>query len=74
MGGARHEVDSLYQVVQLVPDWESKFRDAFNDPLRQQGTQASFAPLKRAVEEILQGADAFAALERALAELNKPRN
>jgi len=69
-----HNVDSLYQVVQFVPDWESKVRDALNDSHRQQGTQSRFAPMRHAVEEILQGAGGLAALQRAVEQMNKPRH
>ncbi len=68
---ALHNVDSLWQVVQLVPDWEAKLRDAINNRFRFQTTQERFLPMRRAIQAILEGAEISTALQQALAGIKK---
>ena len=67
-----HNVDSLFQLVQVVPDWEAKLTQALKDPARIHATENRFVPLKRAVIEIMEGAQGLPALERAIRDLKKP--
>jgi len=65
-------MDSLFQLVQAVPDWEVKLTQALNDPARIHATENRFVPLKRAVVEIMEGAAGLPAFERAIRDLKKP--
>lgn len=67
-----HNVDSLFQLVQAVPDWEAKLTQALKDPDRIHATENRFVPLKRAVIEIMEGGAGLPAVERAIRDLKKP--
>lgn len=68
---ALHNVDSLWQVVQLVPDWENKLQQALADPDRKLATEKRFAPMRRAVTQILSGAAGLPALRAAIEDMKK---
>jgi hypothetical protein len=72
--GARHEVDSLYMLVQDDPQWKEKFREQYQDPFRRQMTEERFQPLLKAVRMVLEGADPDSTLAQALTELQKIPN
>jgi hypothetical protein len=67
-----HNRDILFQLVQVVPDWEKKLTQALNDPARIHATENRFVSLKRAVIEIMEGGASLPALERAVQDLKKP--
>jgi hypothetical protein len=67
-----HNVDSLFQVVQLVPDWKLKMDEALHDPARIEATDSRFAPIYEAVNDILAGSPNAPALQRAVEKLQKP--
>jgi len=68
---ALHIVDSLWQVVQTVPDWESKLRNAWNDPFRVRMTREGFSPVREAIREMRAGVPGIESLDKALEKLNK---
>ncbi len=70
---ALHNVDSLFQVVQLVPDWQAKWNDALNDSFRRQVTTDRFASMREAVKEIRQG-KGVESVPLIAARLAKPPN
>ncbi len=72
--GARHEVDSLYMLVQNDPDWKAKFQEQYQDPFRRQMTEDRFQPIVNAVRRVMDGAEPSSTLAQALTEMQKVPN
>lgn len=76
--GALHNMDSLLQVVQSVPDWTIKYQQAFDNPLRRQHTQEKVDSLLRVGNEILQSQgdveELCSRLELLFRDMTKPPN
>jgi hypothetical protein len=76
--GARHEVDALYIVVQELPNWQGKLREALDDPFRRQMTDDRFDPLRQAVlriiHEDLSAEEGYSLLKESLALTQKSPN
>jgi hypothetical protein len=69
---ADHTTDSLIQVLQSVPGWESRFRIAFADPALATQSRQKFAQVRKAVEDVLSGgSDAHSRFEQAVAAINR---
>jgi septation ring formation regulator EzrA len=75
---AVHNSDSLLQVVQLIPDWKSKYDAAQANSLRQQHTQERIDELRNLCSEILKSQgdreELYSLLQSSLARLSKPPN
>jgi cytochrome c peroxidase len=64
---ADHTTDSLIQVLQSIPDWESRFREAFADPLLASQSREKFAQVRKAVEDVLSGQEPYSRFEQFVA-------
>jgi len=69
--GALHSADSMFQVIQSVPDWQKKLDEATQDKFRRQATTDRFAPIIQAVRKMLEGASGIEPLKQALATIKK---
>jgi len=68
---ALHNVDSLWQVVQAVPDWKSRLQAALDDSLRFRATADRFSPMKDAVRVMRAGISGVESMQRAFEKMQR---
>lgn len=69
-----HMRDSALQVIQSIPDWQQRYREALDNPLRQQHTHELVDPLRTVVDALFRGEVTDALLDGMRAKMSKLPN